>query len=152
MLGGRGYSEMKISKVLCSVDNDALAESVFDLAFDLAQKLGAEFAVVSILDQGLLQPGESGVPVDELRASIRIEISQLFARLLERKQTPNVAKFIEEGNPKKLIVEIANNWSADLIVIASHAQTGFSRALIGSVAESVLRQSRCPVLIVPAQK
>lgn len=143
---------MKFSRVLCAVDGDPLAESVFDVGFDLARSLEAEFALVSILDQALLQPGESGIPVNELRASIRIEINQLFARLLERKNTPNVHKFIEEGNPKKLIVEVANSWNADLIVIASHARTGLSRALVGSVAESVLRHSKCPVLIVPAHK
>ncbi|MGZ6478094.1 MAG: universal stress protein [Bdellovibrionales bacterium] len=143
---------MKISKILCAVNDDPLAESVFDLAFELAEKLGSEIALVSILDQGLLRLSESGVTVDTLRASLKQEINRLFDRLLARRKEPNVFRFLEEGDPKKLIVGTANNWEADLIVIASHGRKGLARALVGSVAESVMRQSKCPVLVVPTQK
>lgn len=51
-----------------------------------------------------------------------------------------------------MIVATAAEWNADLIVIASHGKTSLSRAPMGSVAESILRHSKCPVLVVPAQK
>ncbi|MGZ3773409.1 MAG: universal stress protein [Pseudobdellovibrionaceae bacterium] len=141
---------MKISKVLCCVNNDPLADSAFELGYDLAQKLGAEFGIASILDSKLLQAPESGVDTERLRAAFKNEIDQLFARLLKKRPDSNIAKFCEDGDPKKLILEVANNWNTDLIVIASHSRKGISRVLMGSVAESVLRHAKCPVLIVPA--
>lgn len=139
---------MNFKKILCAVDNDPLAESTFDTAFDLSKQLGAELALVSAFQE---QPAE-GVEMETLRKESRKEISLLFERLLQRRQNPNVFKFCEEGAPKKLIVETARTWEADLIVIASHGRSGLTRVLLGSVAESVLRHSKCPVLIVPAHK
>jgi universal stress protein A len=46
------------------------------------------------------------------------------------------------------IVELARRDHVDLIVMATHARTGMSRALLGSVAEQVLRHAPCPVLTV----
>lgn len=138
------------SKVLCAVSLDPLADSIFELGLELSEKLGCELALVSIIDHSSLYTGDSGVSMDELRASIKLEIEQLFARLVQNKKTSHIiAKFSDEGDPKKLIVEIAADWNADLIIIASHGRHGLSRVLLGSVAESVVRTSRCPVLVVP---
>lgn len=142
---------MKISKILCCVDVDPLAEYVFEYGFNLAQKFGADLALVSILDINLLQGGESGVDIITLRNDLKKEIHELFNRLLVKNANKNIAKFYDEGDPKKLIVEIGNSWNADIIVIASHARTGLSRIIIGSVAEFVMRHSRCPVLVIPAR-
>lgn len=143
---------MQISKILCAVNPDPLAESVFAAAFDLAQKLGAELALVSIIDQNLIQPGESGATRDMLRDSVKKEIDQLFRQLLTQKKSTTLVTFCEEGDPKKKITEIASQWNADLIVIASHGRRGIARVLMGSVAEGVLRHTKCPLFIVPAHK
>lgn len=142
---------MSFSRILCAIDTDPLADSVFEIGFELAEKLGSEIALVSIVDQALLYPGEGAMSVIEMRAFRKSEIEQLFARLIQKQNTSRIiAKFSQEGNPKKHIVEIASNWKADLIIIASHGRHGISRVLLGSVAESVVHNSGCPVLIVPA--
>lgn len=141
-----------IKRILCAINTDPLADAVFEIAYELSQKIGAELALFSVLDERLLLPGESGFSMDDMRAMGKREIQQLFARLLEKKGTTPVASFTEEGNPQKMIVAAAENWKADLIIIASHARTGLNRVLMGSVAEAVLRHSQCPVLIVPAHR
>lgn len=141
-----------MKRILCAINTDSLADSVFNTAYELSQKIGAELALYSVLDDRLLLPGESGFSMNDMRAIGKKEIQQLFARLLENKGSAHVASFSEEGNPKKMIVSAAENWKADLIVMASHTRTGLSRVLMGSVAEAVLRHSQCPVLIVPAHK
>jgi nucleotide-binding universal stress UspA family protein len=143
---------MKISKVLCAVNNDPLADSVFEFAYDLAKKMGAEFALVSILDAALIMPSEGGDTVEDLRTSFKKDIHQLFERLLKKVGSPNVARFSTEGDPKKQILAVANDWGADLIVLASHGRGGIARLLVGSVAEAVLRHANCPVLIVPSHR
>ena len=52
----------------------------------------------------------------------------------------------------KGIIALARSSSCDLIIISTHGRTGVSRALIGSVAERVVRHAHCPVLVVRTQE
>ena len=52
------------------------------------------------------------------------------------------------GDPGTEIAEYAKSINADLIVIPSHGYHGIKRALLGSVAERVLRHAHCPVLVL----
>ena len=54
------------------------------------------------------------------------------------------------GRPAHAIVDYAIRHDVDIIVIGTHGRTGVSRALLGSVAEAVIRRSPCLVLTVPA--
>lgn len=139
---------MEIKKILCALNDSPLAEEVFEVAFNLSQKLGTEFALVSIINPG---PTSDGIDVETLRLYLRNDIIALFERLL-KKSRPNVFKFIENGDPRKKIVEIAKEWRADFIIIGSHGRSGLNRILMGSVAENVVRHSACPVIVVPAPK
>jgi nucleotide-binding universal stress UspA family protein len=55
---------------------------------------------------------------------------------------------LEEGEPVSEILAVANQTSADLIVMGTHGRTGLGWLLMGSVAEQVVRQAPCPVLTV----
>ena len=57
---------------------------------------------------------------------------------------------LSTGPPAAQIVRYAREHAIDLIVLATHGRTGVSRALLGSVAEAVVRLAPCPVLTVPA--
>ena len=52
------------------------------------------------------------------------------------------------GSAHKEIVGVAKEKNASMIVMATHGRTGFSRALIGSVTEKVVRNAPCPVFTV----
>lgn len=52
------------------------------------------------------------------------------------------------GSPKLLIIEEAENWGADLIVVGSHGYGFFERMLIGSVSDTILHHAPCSVLVV----
>lgn len=55
---------------------------------------------------------------------------------------------VTAGHPAETIVRVAQERSADLIVMGTHGRTGLQRALLGSVAEKVVRLAPCPVLTV----
>jgi nucleotide-binding universal stress UspA family protein len=55
---------------------------------------------------------------------------------------------LREGNPAAVIAETAAEIPADVIVLGTHGRTGFTRLMMGSVAEEVLRHAPCPVLTV----
>jgi nucleotide-binding universal stress UspA family protein len=55
------------------------------------------------------------------------------------------------GKPDEAIVKAAQAKQADLIILGSHGRTGLRRLLMGSVAERVIGQAHCPVLVVKRQ-
>jgi nucleotide-binding universal stress UspA family protein len=57
---------------------------------------------------------------------------------------------VQVGDIREKIIDAADQWHADLIVVGSHGQRGIQRFLLGSVAESVSRHARCSVQIVRA--
>jgi nucleotide-binding universal stress UspA family protein len=59
---------------------------------------------------------------------------------------------VREGDARSVIVNEAEKWSADLIVLGSHGYTGIKRLLLGSVASSVVSHAPCSVEIVRRQK
>lgn len=69
-------------------------------------------------------------------------------------QLPGVA--IEEeivpGNPNEVILDQAEEWKSDMIVVGSHGRSGFSRFFLGSVSLSVLSHAHCSIMIVRIPK
>ena len=61
---------------------------------------------------------------------------------------------VMQGTPFAEIVKVARDESYDLIVMGTHGRAGISHALLGSVAERVVRKAHCPVLTIrhPDQK
>jgi nucleotide-binding universal stress UspA family protein len=54
-----------------------------------------------------------------------------------------------EAEPVNAIIDLAAKIHADVIVMASHARSGFARLVLGSVAEAVVKRANIPVLLVP---
>ena len=58
------------------------------------------------------------------------------------------ADIIESGDPARAIRQAADRFGADVICLGSHGRSGFSAAVMGSVAQAVMAQSQRPVLVV----
>lgn len=84
----------------------------------------------------------------------RVEQRKLAEELLSRAADKlrsagfKVTILIEEGDARSIILDHAQTWHADLIVVGSHGREGLDRFLIGSVSEAVARHARCSVEIV----
>lgn len=79
--------------------------------------------------------------VDETRLS-------MLAKMQDEYGNAKVKHHCVVGDPGRMIVELANEEEADMIVMPSHGRFGISRFLLGSVAERVLRLAQCPVLVL----
>lgn len=64
-------------------------------------------------------------------------------------ETQDVKLLNNIGNVRDEILSSAAEWKADLIIMGTNGRTGFDHFLSGSVAESVIRKSTCPVLVIP---
>lgn len=77
-----------------------------------------------------------------------VEQAEIQLRSLYNGRAPNVKMEIITGSPQRAIVERAQEWGADLIVVGSHGYGFWSRTLLGSVSDSVVRHAPCSVLVV----
>jgi nucleotide-binding universal stress UspA family protein len=75
---------------------------------------------------------------------------ELLAEAVERLQHAHFSATAQlvEGAPRQVIVAMAANWPADIIVIGSHRRHGLPRFLLGSVSDAVVRHARCSVHVV----
>lgn len=73
-----------------------------------------------------------------------------------RKHVPDIVRLsshVVVGSPSQVIVEEAEKWGADLIIVGSHGYGFWQRALLGSVSNAVVHHAPCSVLVVrPPQK
>jgi len=140
---------MPFRKVLIALDDDPIAVHAARTGVELARVLGAEMALVCVMDRSAAEAAAPEIPRDELLAEARDHAVHVITEWVP-KLVPGgaVQTFTPEGRPAREIVDAARVWSADLIVIGSHGRGGLTHALLGSVAEAVMRHAHCPVLVV----
>ena len=118
--------------ILFATDFSDGAEPAAAVAANLARRFGARLHVLHVTHHGWEV---------EMLETLR-DHAQRFAGL-------PVTATVETGSAAERIVSYADRQRVELIVLGAHGRTGFSRALLGSVAERVARTAHCPVLTVP---
>jgi universal stress protein A len=84
--------------------------------------------------------------VEQFVKESKVQLLELSARLCPQARMGPM--LVESGDPRDVITHKAKDLDAELIVMGTHGRRGLSRALIGSVAESVVRTAPCSVLVV----
>jgi nucleotide-binding universal stress UspA family protein len=140
-----------MKKILIAVDEGPTSEKVASAGFQLARQLKAEIALLSVVDTSFLMTEGSISPkemVDLLKNDFRKKQQLLIDQIFKDFK---VWSFIEEGKPFEVILKVADEWEADLIVLGTHGKTGLTHLLMGSVAEKVVRHSVKPLFIIPVK-
>jgi nucleotide-binding universal stress UspA family protein len=136
-------------KILIAVDESPIAAHAVDVGAQLATALGAQLALVSVVDPAQTIAPDCGVPAADLIALAEKDAKRLLAGFRHGAPQGNPPlEFVAVGKPAAEIVKTAKEWPADVIVIGSHGRHGLERALLGSVAEGVMRHAPCSVLVV----
>jgi nucleotide-binding universal stress UspA family protein len=143
-------------KILHPTDFSDCAEKAQALAVDLVGKLGGEIIFLQVLIETPLY-GEGVLDTAQVQrvydAQRKWSEEALEARAAELRQRGIKASWrLQAGVPFEMIVKIAEEERADMIVIGTHGRSGLNRVLLGSVAERVIRLAPCPVLTVRQAK
>jgi nucleotide-binding universal stress UspA family protein len=122
----------------------------------LAAETGAELVLLHVLPSlaAYAVPELSGALSVSLQRKTRVAAQRQLRRLETQVKGPNfrVHTVLTEGVPFDQIIRAAKRLRCDLIVLATHGRTGLAHAIMGSVAENVVRRAPCPVLTVRPQK
>jgi nucleotide-binding universal stress UspA family protein len=131
-------------KILVATDLGELGGVAVSAALALARSLNAKVDLLHVSSMNMLaaagaptSPHESRLCAELEREARDITAAGLLGEIL-----------LHVGEPVLRILEAAKIREADLIVLGSHARSGLSRVVLGSTAESVLRESQVPVLVV----
>ena len=140
-----------VKKILIAIDDGSISEKVALNGFQLGKQLNAEMALVSITDTSLMRNAD-GVTQEEMEDTAKGELRKNQQALIDKVfKDFKVSTFVEDGKPSEMILKVADEWEADLIVLGTHGRTGLKHLLMGSVAERVMRHSLKPLVIIPAK-
>jgi nucleotide-binding universal stress UspA family protein len=141
-------------KILLAVDDSVFSEAATKAVIDQSKPGDSEVRVLHSFHPMSSLPGLAGESVAEsLKAAEERRRADAKGVLARAAQTLEKAGFkvttsLVEADPRHAIIDQAEKWKADLIVVGSHGRKGLDRLLIGSVAEHVARHANCSVEIV----
>lgn len=143
---------MKIANILVPIDHSACSEQALDYAAELAAKLDAKVALLSVIGVPTYGVPELGVGLTASMIDNLVADNQRALDQLAKTRNAVTQTFVRVGDARDVILQMADELKADLIVMGTHGRRGISRALLGSVTETVVRTSPVPVLTVRGKK
>jgi nucleotide-binding universal stress UspA family protein len=144
-------------RILVPVDGSATSLAGLRQALVLAKQNKARLRLVHIVDMRFVAQAPGGILISEPVFDLMRNAGR---KVLARAQALAAGAGVKSETAMKEtfgervavgIVAEARKWRADLVVIGTHGRRGFSRAVLGSDAEEVVRSTRVPVLLVRAK-
>jgi nucleotide-binding universal stress UspA family protein len=141
-------------KILIATDGSSCSKKAVIYGIELAKHLNTRLLALYVLDSSkspdIDQCVSPGMPKETLQRILRQsgEDALKYVESLAKREGLQTEGMIVEGHPAEEIIKVANEQSADLIVMGALGVTGIKKYLIGSVAEKVVRHSNVPVLTV----
>jgi len=158
--------ELAIKKILYATDLSKNSAYAFQYAADYAEKHDARIIILHVYEKlrwaDMTELEDNLLIAKQLKADLKNKeatVNNIRERLNKfcekvRRDDPSCALNVEkievcEGYPANTILEKADEFDCDLIVMGTHGKGRITHAFLGSVAEKVLRRSRRPVFTVP---
>jgi nucleotide-binding universal stress UspA family protein len=142
-----------LKQIVVAIDFTEVSDAAFDYAVDLAARLGARLTVVHTYELPILGLSD-GMVIAAADTSFRVAEAAragLAAAVQAREgRGVELTAVLREGVAWDEINIVADEVDADLIVIGTHGRKGLARALLGSIAEHVIRAATRPVLTIHA--
>ncbi len=150
---------LPLKRILVPTDFSEPAQEALKTAIEIAEHFSAQLLLVHVVPPVPVpyQPLVSPAPAFDITAYLE-ELTKISKETLQKHADKQVPQGIERtlsvsaGDPSSEILNLSQELEPDLIVIATHGRGGWQRFLFGSVAEKVVRQAPCPVLVVHAPK
>lgn len=143
-------------KVLIATDGSPYAQAALDSVAEREWAEGTQFLILHVVQP--LPPTYIGLSYSYGDVSALVHeagrthgeqvVSRAVAQLTEKLNKKDVAGLVTAGPIEDRIVQIADNWQADMIIVGSHGRTGLAKFFIGSVAEAVLARAHCSVEVI----
>jgi len=138
---------INIRKILYATDFSSYSNQAYFHAVALAENHGASLSILYVYTPGSPMPDIRG-----RREADRQYWRDQLEQIRPVDSSISVRHVFREGDPATEIIRFAAEAGSDLIVMGTHGRTGLERLLLGSVAEKVMRDAPCSVLVVKLPK
>jgi nucleotide-binding universal stress UspA family protein len=138
-------------RILVPLDQSVLAEGVLPLVDDLARGEGAVVRLLYVAPAPHTRMNEDGLVVayaDQEMQRLEAEGRDYLSKAEVRLGGVTVECVVRFGDPLDEILREAAAFDADLITVTTAGRSGLSRAILGSVADQVMRKAEVPVLLL----
>jgi len=144
---------MAFKNILVPYDDSECSLHAFKIAAEIAKKFNSKLTALTVVPKSYHTSGfYTNAKFDEIllkeqRDSAKSALSKVDS--IAKKQGIKLAKYVLESNAVvKQIVSFAKSEKFDLIVMGTHGRTGWSKLIVGSVANGIIQTANCPALVV----
>jgi len=152
---GRAGEPIRFARIVCAVDFAAASLNALTYAIAIAEESDARLTLLHVIDvppEFKHHPEPPDFNVDPIRAEAEAEcLTRLRALVPDgARDYCTIETAVIEGGVSRQLLRMSAAANADLVVLGVHGRNAFDLAFFGSTSKDVIRQARCPVLIVPA--
>jgi nucleotide-binding universal stress UspA family protein len=139
-----------MDRILVPVDFSAPSVRAVDYAVNLAEASRAMLHLVHVVEPAPFLTGLDSIPLALSNAEAAAQCEHELAKLAKEYSSPDapISSDVRIGKPAHEVCNIAKQSNSDLIVLSTHGRTGLKHLLMGSVAEKIVREATCPVLML----
>jgi len=145
---------MNFQTIVVATDFSESSLVALETAYDLALQGSHTVYLVHVMEPYLVTGDPTGMLHPSVEKTYR-EAQERLKGLIPEEWNDDRANalvvrslVLPHSSPAQAITQVAADKDADLIVVGTHGRKGLTRMLMGSTAESLLRRSPCPVLVV----
>lgn len=139
-------------RILIATDGSDKSNLAAQAGIELAKALGAEVIALNVVNEVVIASAVRQLGSDRKEVEDKLMAGGQKAVDAIKKQASaagvKVDPLVRMGSPANMVIDVARNEGADLIVMGSHGESGASKLLIGSVVQKVLYWATIPVLVV----
>ena len=135
------------SSLLVAVDGSESAKKAYEKSIYLAQKCNSKIDLVHVVQCEL---GGDSANTFEMIEDLKNKAKKMLEEYKNQAAKNNISIqiMVTQGDPAKVIIELAKAKSYDLIIMGTRGRTAFQELLIGSVSQKVMHHASCPVMVV----
>lgn len=139
---------MKIRNILVPTDLSGACDKALDYAAQLAGVFDARIHLLHVIEMPVVADPLPGSMMWPYPSAALLDEARHFLEDVRSRISVKSKIEVERGVPSEAILEYAQEHGIDLIVMATHGRRGFTRMLVGSTTETVLRRACCPVVSI----
>ena len=155
---------IKMNKVLIALDYNPTAEKIAEVGFSLAKAMNAETILLHIISTPANYASTAYDPIMGFSGFANVDLYQpdieqltnsaldFLTKVKKHLGDSKIEIVVKEGEYAETILETANLYQADILVVGSHSKKWLETILLGSTTEKILHDTTIPVLIVPTKK
>jgi nucleotide-binding universal stress UspA family protein len=147
--------EVSLMKILLAIDGSSCSDAAVREVARRPWPPGSVVKVLTVLEVPVAPTAEAwALPLtyaEEMEAALRKQGENIVNRALQQLKSNTALSadaVLAPGSPRPVILDEAESWGADLIVVGSHGYGLWKRFLLGSVSQAVVSHAKCSVQVV----